>query len=776
MVHSTFPAGSTGRGLGITPTPLGYVELDALSYGNDPIDEPFQNGDIYHVFSVDEFAIGLPGSAVRVEGALGNMEASADTFIQVKTDFPTPPILGDNRAFTDGDGVTPSGAPGVGLIEPNPATVGSYVPPAGPAIDARDPGDNLDAVDFDTTLEEVAAGPIYFSLDSNFADPLETALGAPGPNTGTALANGFVGGDVIVNPAPGAPNVLYASAAALGLDLLGADTDDLDALKLWENGIDGYQASVVPFDWVGGATDMLLYSVRRNSAIIGTLDSIFGIPIEEGDILTTPCPAGTVLPDGTVCAGGPAPGIFTAAEWLGLATVRSGTGASWGVINPQYGQDVWADNLDAYDQVAAGARLAHPARPGAGRIRDRVSRERAHPRDNTRRSEEVHSQPVDGRGSSGYPPSAGPQRATVNARQSGARPRAPASFRYPPARGRSWGSPSARTAPARTTTGTSRSRASGSPPASSTSRRVTPGRRQYFQYGGWLNGYLSATNRYESRTFDVVSWQTTGVLAGWLARFCERNPRRRSCVPWRRWSMRSARAAGDAGAAVAVTVGEITVLSTGPRYSACRSGSWSRATTPARQPVSSTTRPGPRSRPFKRSRASTRRGCRTGHPRETFPVMAASLDSLAREGRPGLTITGWWRLRGRNRPSTIPGSAVLWTDRALSSNAGLPRARSSHGHAQSIDGGPYDLGAPRPRTGPIKSRLVRLHLTQALTGRRRSGTTGKAGRPTRGQVSKSDTDGQVAGRIARRSLIAMGRVVLRWAKCHFSRLDPCPTA
>jgi hypothetical protein len=58
--------------------------------------------------------------------------------------------------------------------------------------------------------------------------------------------------------------------------------------------------------------DMLLFSVRRGSAVIGMLDSIFMAPISEGDILTTPVPA-----------GGP-PGIFIAAEALGLATERGG--------------------------------------------------------------------------------------------------------------------------------------------------------------------------------------------------------------------------------------------------------------------------------------------------------------------------------------------------------------------------------------------------------------------------------------------------------------------
>lgn len=341
------PLGGPTVGLDIAFPPQGLPELDALSYGRDPIDTPFPNQEKHpphYVFSVDEFAIGLPGSAVRVEGALGNQEASADTFIIEKpTPLPAPPgVLGTNYAFTDGDGVAPSGQPGVGLIEPNAPTVGS-VP---------DLGDNLDAVDFDTTLAD-RGGPVYFSLDSAFADPLEVAPGGSPPNYGTAAANGFVGGDVLVGtPTPaGGTFGIYASAGALGLDLNGApDSDDLDALKLWENGDGIFTPSLTPFDWLGGGADMLLFSVRRGSAVIGLLDSIWGAPIEEGDILTTPCLSGSVLPSGAICIGGGTPGIFTAAEQIGLATVRSGTAASYGVINDAYGTDQWADDLDALDQ------------------------------------------------------------------------------------------------------------------------------------------------------------------------------------------------------------------------------------------------------------------------------------------------------------------------------------------------------------------------------------------------------------------------------------------
>jgi hypothetical protein len=358
-----FPALQTpGLAIGSHPFPAvkpGWGELDALSYGRDPLDEPAgtcNNGkECFHVFSVDEFAIGLPGSAVRAEGALGNQQAAADIFVKKKMELPTPPILDGNDPFTDGDGISPSGAPGVGLIEPNTPTF---------SFGFND-GDNLDAVDFDTRLSD-RSGPVYFSLDSAFFDDLELGAGPvvpilPLPNYGTAVANGFVGGDVLVGtptaPPVGGPISVYAPAPLLGLDIFGPDSDDLDALKLAENSDALYQPSIVPFDWLTGDTDMLLFSVRRGSAIIGLLDSIFGIPIEEGDILTTPCPAGSVIPgSGIVCAGGALPGIFTAAEALGLATVRSGTAAQYfdlsgaGLINPAYGMNAWADDLDAYDQ------------------------------------------------------------------------------------------------------------------------------------------------------------------------------------------------------------------------------------------------------------------------------------------------------------------------------------------------------------------------------------------------------------------------------------------
>jgi hypothetical protein len=283
-------AGTVPGGLGITPGLLGAVELDALSYGRD------QGPQL--AFSVDEFAVGIPGAPVfpnvTSEGAGGTREASADVYTYLGPAVPTGPgpVIG-NKGLIDGNGVGPFGGPGLGLREPNPPTPGQPF----------DQGDNLDAVDLDTMINNVK-GPVFFSMDSDLADPLE---GFPA-NSGTALGNGFVGGDVVVTPAVGSGLIgVYAPAAALGLDLNGLDTDDLDALILRDDGA----VNAVGMPFFDPAADFLLFSVRRGSAVIGALDSLLGLPIEEGDVLTLPV------------AGAGTPSIFIPAERLGLMTARS---------------------------------------------------------------------------------------------------------------------------------------------------------------------------------------------------------------------------------------------------------------------------------------------------------------------------------------------------------------------------------------------------------------------------------------------------------------------
>lgn len=321
------PQGIVSGGLGIAAGLAGAVELDALSYGRD-LGKRL-------AFSVDEFACGdaalgpLPGPPnVFTEGALIRTEAAADVFVYHGPAVLTPPpgappfpaVGPGNAAVIDGDGMGPFGGPGSGLLEPNLPT----------PLQTPDMGDNLDALDVNTLTRHVNSA-IFFSMDAGFADPLEAIAGAP-PNTGTAAGNAdgftgipFSGGDVVVTVAGSLP-VLYAGAATLGLDRAGFDADDLDALALIDDGaIDSNTG--LPFFTAG--QDSILFSVRRGSAVIGVLDSRYGLPIEPGDVLTTP-----TLP-------GQPPSIFIPAEFLGLGTLRSLTLGPFG-----------ADDLDALDIVS----------------------------------------------------------------------------------------------------------------------------------------------------------------------------------------------------------------------------------------------------------------------------------------------------------------------------------------------------------------------------------------------------------------------------------------
>jgi hypothetical protein len=203
--------------------------------------------------------------------------------------------------------VSASGAvyAGVGVREPRPPMVGF----------GMRPGDNVDAFDIGKIPTSTAGtlGPVYFSLDAGFLDPLRGI-----PNSNTAIANGFLPGMVLVSNG-GAP-VVYAFPLQLGLDLGGQGTDDLDALALQENGIPGFQPANT-----GVVPDVILFSVRRGSNVIGMPDSTFGIPICEGDILTVPT------------AVGAPPSIYIAAEWLGLNANR-------GMLPPMFSDDL--DGLD----------------------------------------------------------------------------------------------------------------------------------------------------------------------------------------------------------------------------------------------------------------------------------------------------------------------------------------------------------------------------------------------------------------------------------------------
>lgn len=306
--HNSLPSLGLSGGPFCTGHPAGVpctVEVDALCFGGPNMNLPsFSNR---YVFSADRQA---RGSGAPVPPTLHTEAPVGDLACDMLVDLglgpgPKPPTsaLAGSVAAIDGNGLrSPSGFlyPGVGLIEPSLST--SNLP---------NPGDNVDAIAIRDSVLPVLF-PVYFSLDAAWVDPL-TGI----PHTGSAATHGFRPGDIIVTTPLSAGPVLYASSLSLGLDLLANTLDDVDAVVVRENGQAGYQASQTPNDWWTGATDMLLFSVRRGSSVIGRPDSIFGLPIEPGDILTTPLPNS---------AGGlsPYPGIYIAAENLGLRTTRSG--------------------------------------------------------------------------------------------------------------------------------------------------------------------------------------------------------------------------------------------------------------------------------------------------------------------------------------------------------------------------------------------------------------------------------------------------------------------
>jgi hypothetical protein len=298
--------GPPGPGLGLAwhlpcaghfPGPCA-VEVDALSYGEERLTGPGFPLKQFLAFSVDRQAAGLLSNAfpdVLSEAAV--FDAAADVFLDLDLGVgPIPPYAGNvlgNVGVVDGNGmISGSGATykGIGLVD-------------GPA-----PSDNLDALGVWTQVTAFPIIGVYFSLDDNFQDPMTGMW-----NSGSAQAHGFMGADVLHSAGPGGPPVLYAPAFALGLNLTPAN-DDLDALVVRENGTPGFQPSQIPNDWMGGATDMVLFSVRRGSGLIGFPDSIFGLPIAEGDILTTPMVGGLSV----------FPGIYVAAENLGLVARIAG--------------------------------------------------------------------------------------------------------------------------------------------------------------------------------------------------------------------------------------------------------------------------------------------------------------------------------------------------------------------------------------------------------------------------------------------------------------------
>jgi len=199
---------------------------------------------------------------------------------------------------------------------------------------------DLSALDSSDEGSISASNPVFFSLDGDLLDPLEQILGS-----NSAAAHGQAPGDILI--ANGTQTSVYATALQLGIAVdIGDPMNDIDALVLWDNGDNIYQPATHPYQWTEDLdgdgimdADMLLFSVRRGSPIIGSPDSIFGLEIEPGDLLVPP--VGTH--GSSLLAGPGSPGVFVAAEAMGLRTSRSGAEESDDLNSADVGDEAFYD-------------------------------------------------------------------------------------------------------------------------------------------------------------------------------------------------------------------------------------------------------------------------------------------------------------------------------------------------------------------------------------------------------------------------------------------------
>lgn len=107
-----------------------FDNLNALSYGQDPVTRTPPGADLPIYFSVDRVAVGQPGTAVNIEASPGSEEAAGDVFVT-----PLPQVAGTNFQYIDEEQL--------GLMQ------GFF-------------GDDLDALELDTRPSPY----YYFSVDS----------------------------------------------------------------------------------------------------------------------------------------------------------------------------------------------------------------------------------------------------------------------------------------------------------------------------------------------------------------------------------------------------------------------------------------------------------------------------------------------------------------------------------------------------------------------------------------------------------------------------------
>lgn len=48
--------------------------------------------------------------------------------------------------------------------------------------------------------------------------------------------------------------------------------------------------------------------------------------------------------------------------------------------------------------------------------------------------------------------------------------------------------------------------------------------KDYYLFGGWIDGYFSARNQVDKNTYSLVPWQSTDILAAFLTDYCRVHP------------------------------------------------------------------------------------------------------------------------------------------------------------------------------------------------------------------------------------------------------------
>ncbi|MFT6830304.1 MAG: hypothetical protein ACJAZN_000458 [Planctomycetota bacterium] len=288
------------------------VEINAISFGRDARLQSLLGYRFHVLFSVDEFAVGRPDAAgtpfTDVFQEAGGREAAGDMFLST-FQGPAPFNASPNFAYADGDGarVTQGSSHvfGLGLVEP-----------IIPNTSSTDSGDNIDAINYGTEFV-LGQDVLFFSLESDMVrcggegGLFNSADAQPIANSTT---NARASDVLLVQPGTGsAPVFRYASGQELGLDLEGVGTDDIDAVMVVENGQPGYQAPSSLYEWESAnPSDLILFSVRCGSEVVGEIDLVTNRIIGEGDILIK-----------LANTQGP-PQVFIPAEALGLRSLFAG--------------------------------------------------------------------------------------------------------------------------------------------------------------------------------------------------------------------------------------------------------------------------------------------------------------------------------------------------------------------------------------------------------------------------------------------------------------------